>query len=283
MKPLKFKTMYQDQFSHEIDPMSGAAVSPMAPLVPASREADVFSGQGSREPTQTGLSLGFQYASELNDAEYRDESISIFSGQQFDSKSMRGTDDNQLSKASASQLTIPSTEFGRRVSQSEFLDTMLTEDALPGVVPTFSSWSLLCLGPASSYNPQKGIEQLGFFSGSNYLLPWEVRLSDNAMAIMQKEIVHGMKDSSEEQWPAPGEVSKTTGSAVSGPGAHLPIFQTISKLRSLSKELENRELFENVGKPTPTKQQKGGKTEKAKPPSISAYIGNEYECPRGHR
>ena len=256
--------------------MTTPIVSSMASLVLSNKD----NGTMSCASEQAGLSIGFQFTSEFADAESRDENASLFSAQQAESRSLLRPEDMNISR---SELTAPPETCARRVSKTEFLHTMLTEDAPSGLVPLFPSWSVLCLGSASLYNPSKGIEQHGFFSGSNFLLPWEIRLNDSAMAIMQKETVHGTKDSNEEQWPAPGEVSKTVGSAATGPGVHLPIFQTISKLMSLAKEVEIKEPYEGVAKLTPTKQKGSSKDEKIKPPAIKAYIGNEYECPRGYR
>ena len=125
-----------------------------------------------------------------------------------------------------------------------------------------------------------GIEQQGFFSGSNFLLPWEIRISENASSLMQKDIGTVIKDGGDEHWPAPGEASKST--APAGPGTHLPIFQTTTKLKMLSRDLDKIEASETAVKIS-NKQQKGSKDEKNKSSGIRAYVGNEYECPRGHR
>ena len=260
--------------------MSQLATS-MGAIAVSNKDPSGFRASSINEPTQTGLSIGYQFASE---SEFRDENISIYSGQPFDSRSMSRVEDTQQRPVARLSPYQNGGVYTRKISATEYLQTMLTTDASPELVPAFQSWTLLCLGSASVYNPQKGIEQQGFFSGSNYLLPWEIRLSDNAMLIMQKEIGNEVKDNGEEQWPAPAEASKSTGTVPTGPGAHVPIFQTTSKLRSLSKDLDNKDIQGAPAKClTPTKQQKGGKEEKSKPPGIKAYIGNEYECPRGHR
>ncbi len=278
--PVTSESISQSNLTNENEASTTTKMPGMTSVSMSNKDGSILSGQSTLDPTQTGLSIGFQLTSDLNETEFRDESAIANSAQQCDVKSLPRPEESENEFSAASH---PREELSRPVSKTEFTDAMLTENALPDSVPAFPSWSLLCLGPASLYNPQKGIEQQGFFSGSNYLLPWEIRLSDSAMAIIQEETIHGTKDSNEEQWPAPGEASKSTASTVSGPGVHLPIFQTISKLRLLQKELDGKELFETAGKATPVKQQKGGKDDKVKAPSIKAHIGNEYECPRGHR
>ncbi|OQR80306.1 protein SMG8-like [Tropilaelaps mercedesae] len=53
-------------------------------------------------------------------------------------------------------------------------DMTCSETPLP---PKFSSWSCVCLGPSSKYSHKLGIiDQPGFFNGSSFLLPWDVKL-----------------------------------------------------------------------------------------------------------
>uniref|UniRef100_A0A8C4R9L3 Nonsense-mediated mRNA decay factor SMG8 n=1 Tax=Eptatretus burgeri TaxID=7764 RepID=A0A8C4R9L3_EPTBU len=57
------------------------------------------------------------------------------------------------------------------------LQGMLHLGCRPGVLPTFSSWSLIRLGPAKTYISTTGlVEQPGFLQGSHYLMPWDVPL-----------------------------------------------------------------------------------------------------------
>lgn len=261
-------------------------VSSIGAMTLSSKEVVHFSVPSVNDPARSTLSIGYHFTSE--DGEFRDENASIHSSHQFDKKIVTRTDDVPQS-LNVQSIADTNSSVSRRVSTTDYIYTMLTEDTGPELVPVFPSWNLLCLGPASLYNPQKGIEQQGFFSGSNFLLPWEIRLSENATALLQKEVGNVIKDGGEEQWPAPGEASKSTASNATsapsgGPGIHLPIFQTAAKLMMLSKELDNHDYKETATKiSTPTKQQKGGKDEKSKSSGIKAYIGNEYECPRGHR
>ncbi len=45
-----------------------------------------------------------------------------------------------------------------------------------GLLPKFSSWSLVCIGKYGSYSPSSGVEQSGFLHSTNFLLPWDVYL-----------------------------------------------------------------------------------------------------------
>ena len=75
----------------------------------------------------------------------------------------------------------------------------------------FQSWSLIILGSASLYNPAKGVEQTGFFTGSNYLLLWDIPVKIIDMVStsdIKEELYLSDVASQEEQWPAPGEVAK---------------------------------------------------------------------------
>ncbi|KAK4311693.1 hypothetical protein Pmani_016826 [Petrolisthes manimaculis] len=63
----------------------------------------------------------------------------------------------------------------RQASTTEYLPGMLHTASPPGLLPQWSSWSLVCLGPSSLYSHNAGIcEQPGFLAGTNFLLPWDV-------------------------------------------------------------------------------------------------------------
>lgn len=158
----------------------------------------------------------------------------------------------------------------------DYYEGMFTTNIQQGLLPLFPSWSLIVLGPASLYNPAKGIEQAGFFAGSNFLLQWDifVKYSETYPVVESKdEISTSDASSQEEQWPAPGEVAKPHQSpGVFGPASHVPFFQTMSQVQNQVSDLAqsdraNKMKLPNFKETTPVK----------------AYIGNEYECPRGHR
>ncbi|XP_054712985.1 nonsense-mediated mRNA decay factor SMG8-like [Uloborus diversus] len=73
--------------------------------------------------------------------------------------------------------TAPSRDRGltRQPSTTEYLPGMLHSESRPSLLPMFSSWSLVCLGPSSLYSHNIGLQdQPGFIPGTNYLLPWDV-------------------------------------------------------------------------------------------------------------
>lgn len=65
----------------------------------------------------------------------------------------------------------------RQPSTTEYLPGMLTLTSPPGLLPVYSSWSLVCLGASSLYSHNLGLSEShhpGFLSSTNYLLPWDV-------------------------------------------------------------------------------------------------------------
>ncbi|KAG5884758.1 hypothetical protein JTB14_029239 [Gonioctena quinquepunctata] len=65
----------------------------------------------------------------------------------------------------------------RQPSTTEYLPGMLTLSSPPGLLPAYSSWSLVCLGASSLYSHNLGLSEShhpGFLSSTNYLLPWDV-------------------------------------------------------------------------------------------------------------
>ena len=58
---------------------------------------------------------------------------------------------------------------------TEYLPCMLHVNSPIGILPRYSSWSLVCLGPSSLYSHNAGLsDQPGFLTGSAFLLPWDV-------------------------------------------------------------------------------------------------------------
>ncbi|CAK1543830.1 unnamed protein product [Leptosia nina] len=66
--------------------------------------------------------------------------------------------------------------ISRQPSTTEYLPGMLHTHSPAGLLPAFSSWSLVCLGPSSLYSHNMGLPehlQPGFLPHTNYLLPWD--------------------------------------------------------------------------------------------------------------
>ncbi|KAK5646979.1 hypothetical protein RI129_005443 [Pyrocoelia pectoralis] len=67
----------------------------------------------------------------------------------------------------------------RQASTTEYLPGMLTLSSPSGLLPRFSSWSLVYLGPSSLYSHNLGLSEShhpGFLNSTNYLLPWDVTM-----------------------------------------------------------------------------------------------------------
>jgi protein SMG8 len=84
----------------------------------------------------------------------------------------------------SNELT-PENERGlfRQPSTTEYLPGMLTLSSPPGLLPVYSSWSLVCLGPSSLYSHNLGLSEShhpGFLNSTNYLLPWDVTVYSKA-------------------------------------------------------------------------------------------------------
>lgn len=89
----------------------------------------------------------------------------------------------------------------RQMSTTEYLPGMLHSESPAGLLPSFSSWSLLCLGPSSLYSHNIGIQdQPGFITSTNFLLPWDVTV----------------KTDNREKWPTIAETSGKKGHSLKG-------------------------------------------------------------------
>ncbi|XP_063540160.1 nonsense-mediated mRNA decay factor SMG8 [Cydia strobilella] len=67
----------------------------------------------------------------------------------------------------------------RQPSTTEYLPGMLHTASPQGLLPAFSSWSLVCLGASSLYSHSLGLPehlQPGLLPHTNYLLPWDARV-----------------------------------------------------------------------------------------------------------
>ncbi|XP_071144802.1 nonsense-mediated mRNA decay factor SMG8-like [Mytilus edulis] len=118
-------------------------------------------------------------------------------------------------------LGIPATF--RQVSTTEYLPGMIHSESVPGLLPKFPSWAVCCIGKASLYNHNTGLDYPGFLHGSHFLLPWDITVK-----------------AEKDKWPSVGETASRKG-----------------KQKKSSKDTAEVNL--------------------------RIYLGNEYECPRGHR
>lgn len=104
-----------------------------------------------------------------------------------------------LSDRSAELTPDLERNLSRQPSTTEYLPGMLTLSAPPGLLPHYSSWSLVCLGASSLYSHNVGLSDSiypGFLAGTNYLLPWDVTVyskSKSAWPQMNKHSVRGRR------------------------------------------------------------------------------------------
>ncbi|KAM4698877.1 nonsense-mediated mRNA decay factor SMG8 [Discoglossus pictus] len=84
----------------------------------------------------------------------------------------------------------------RQASTVEYLPGMMHSNCPKGLLPKFSSWSLVKLGPAKAYNFHTGLDHLGFIPGTSYLMPWDI-------VIRTKPEDEGDLDTN--SWPAPNK------------------------------------------------------------------------------
>ena len=181
-------------------------------------------------------------------------------------------------------------KFTRQRSEKEqvLLETMLTTDSPSGIFPRFPSWSLCRLGSSNGYIPSKGLELPGFFPNSNFLLAWDIPLLNDSQSDLPSQFdgqgKHlGPKQMTEEAWPTLNELP-SAGSSISS----LPLHQALNYAhRQCADHKGNMPPLVSAsgsGKgPSGASRQRGRTSRDGSLPTVRAYIGLEYECPRGHR
>ncbi|XP_044752474.1 protein SMG8 [Coccinella septempunctata] len=86
---------------------------------------------------------------------------------------------------------IQSCDSETQPSTTEYLPGMLTLTSPSGLLPAFSSWSLVSIGLSSLYSHNIGLSEShhpGFLSSTNYLLPWDVTVYTKAKANMWPQL-----------------------------------------------------------------------------------------------
>lgn len=96
----------------------------------------------------------------------------------------------------------------RQPSTVEYLPGMMHSGCPKGLLPKFSSWSLLKLGPAKTYSVHVGLEQPGFLPASAFLLPWDLVIRSRS----EEEGLESLDSSG--LWPVPNKSMGKRG----GPG-----------------------------------------------------------------
>ena len=166
---------------------------------------------------------------------------------------------------------------------TDYLECMFSSEPTWGRLPLFSSWALCRLGNASTYQAAKGLEQPGFFPGSNFLLPWDIPLLNDNQASLSSyidgHVKHpAVKTSGVEAWPAPNELPSASSNAA------LPLHQTLLYAARQCADYQANPLPICLPSTAGSKSSgSAGRNQRNQYATVRAYVGNEYECPRGHR
>ena len=225
-------------------------------------------------PASSLLSEGFQSMSEV-ESSYQKSSTSFgFHGnssagetEHLSGDTYQGEDD-EMKKASTKET-------------ADYLECMLSSELTGGRLPLFCSWSLCRLGNANTYQVSKGLEQPGFFPGSNFLLPWDIPLLNENQAGLSSyidgHVKHpGVKTAGVEAWPAPNELPNANSNTA------LPLYQTLVYASRQCTDYKVNPLPICAAPATGSKGN-AARNQRRQHPTVRTYIGNEYECTRGHR
>ncbi|XP_037604391.1 protein SMG8 [Sebastes umbrosus] len=125
-------------------------------------------------------------------------SLALSLGQSTDSLGAYGEGDGTETQVQPKRPSL----VDRQPSTVEYLPGMMHSGCPKGLLPKFSSWALLKLGPAKSYNCHTGLEHPGFIPGSSFLLPWDlvIRSRSEEDAGLTEPL-----DGSTSSWPAPNK------------------------------------------------------------------------------
>ncbi|MEQ2173431.1 Protein smg8, partial [Goodea atripinnis] len=125
-------------------------------------------------------------------------SLALSLGQSTDSLGPYGDGDGAENQVQPKRPSL----IDRQPSTVEYLPGMMHSACPKGLLPKFSSWSLLKLGSAKSYNCHTGLEQPSFLPGSSFLLPWDLVIrsrSEEDAGLMEP------LDGGSSSWPAPNK------------------------------------------------------------------------------
>ena len=165
--------------------------------------------------------------------------------------------------------------------ETDYLECMLSSELTGSRLPLFCSWSLCRLGNASMYQVAKGLDQPGFFPGSNFLLPWDIPLlNENQTGLssyIDGHVKHpGVKTAGVEAWPAPNELPNANSNIA------LPLYQTLVYASRQCTDYKVNPL-PICAAPVAGSKGNAARNQRRQYPTVRTYIGNEYECTRGHR
>ncbi|CAJ1063425.1 protein SMG8 [Xyrichtys novacula] len=125
-------------------------------------------------------------------------SLALSLGQSTDSLGPYGDGDGNETQVQQKRPSL----VDRQPSTVEYLPGMMHSGCPKGLLPKFSSWSLVKLGPAKSYNCHTGLEQPGFLPGSSFLLPWDLVIRSRSE---ENTGLTEPLDGGTSSWPAPNK------------------------------------------------------------------------------
>ena len=77
-----------------------------------------------------------------------------------------------------------------------YLPGMTHSESPSGLLPRFSSWSLVSIGKNSHYSIHNGLNQPGLLTNHNYLIPWDIIVSKHsAISSVDKQLIASRKNS----------------------------------------------------------------------------------------
>lgn len=160
---------------------------------PSAAERDEGSAEEAHEPPLEPEPRARSRAKSLSHSDSSSRSATPLSESDFSSQSpvsSNESDSESSSDDSEKSITLSDARTTQRTEDpddddagkasyvppgTEYLPGMLHSLSPPGLLPSYSSWSLVCLGPSSLYSHNIGIQdQPGFVAGTNFLLPWDV-------------------------------------------------------------------------------------------------------------
>ncbi|XP_068600973.1 nonsense-mediated mRNA decay factor SMG8 [Brachionichthys hirsutus] len=124
-------------------------------------------------------------------------SLALSLGQSTDSLGAYGEGDGPEAQVQQKRPSL----VDRQPSTVEYLPGMMHSGCPKGLLPKFSSWSLVKLGPAKSYNCHTGLEPPGFFPGSSFLLPWDLVVRSRS----EEDAGASEPLDANSSWPAPNK------------------------------------------------------------------------------
>lgn len=152
------------------------------------------------EPAQRHHSEGLRQGEEGKTHTQGDPSLSLALslGHSTDSLEQYGEGDGPENHVHHKRPSL----LDRQPSTVEYLPGMMHSGCPKGLLPKFSSWALVKLGPAKSYNCHIGLEQPGFLPGSSFLLPWDlvIRSRSEEEAGLTEPL-----DGASSLWPVPNK------------------------------------------------------------------------------